>query len=136
MNETITIDATKGPFGLAIDQGISNGVALVNPRGDLLWSSTMTIEELIELEFSVTPIFTVIERSVPHGVGRLARELNRGMGLLQGRYPQAQWITSGMWKTSRFMNIDIPTSSHKLSRHEKDAYRIGMYWFDRKGISL
>lgn len=112
---------------LAIDPGITTGVALVS--GDnVLYSGDLEekdLQSLIGTSLKATHI--VIERLPASTTGTLGRSLARITGVLATMFPDAKLVDPGVWKP---VTAQIPLPKQLTSRHQGDAYRISQ-WFQR-----
>lgn len=122
-------------FILSIDPGITTGYALIED-GTLKESGNILYEDL---EDSILAFYrdqqdlaVVIEETPTPTMSRLDKSLKEVVGWMYQSFPSAVWISPGVWKQNRsIINLSIPILSPEFgtpSPHQKDAYRLGMYF--------
>lgn len=114
---------------LAIDPGITTGVALLDYDGSVIESYEVNGDEayaIVALIAEETSNEVVIERGPAARSNTFLDELD---GWLRAVYPDARWMYPGEWKGTPRAMQDV---SGVLSHHAKDAVRMGReYLFQR-----
>lgn len=105
---------------IAIDPGITTGVALFE-NGAL--KRTLTLDENIELLESIEYDHVVIEKPPSVAFGKFESTLRTLHAELRQIYPNAVYVQPGTWKNSFWARTALKFNT----KHEKDAYCLGMY---------
>lgn len=126
---------------LAIDTGETTGWVLYIDGSFFRWGTIEygdLKEELVRLQ-EMRPDVVVAERVIPHGLGIVSLLSTDAMHLIEHAFPNARWITSGLWKPvmehqRREVNTDLRNDKWRLNpegpvftRHIKDAAAIAVY---------
>lgn len=118
---------------LAIDPGITTGVAVVSDEGaqvTLERSAALPVERLSEVMDLALQVDAVVIEPVPiQPGGRLSRDLSRVMGMLEFWFPDAVKIGPGVWKPVAGSYINVPDFR---TPHERDAYCLGRYFITKQ----
>jgi hypothetical protein len=115
---------------LAIDPGITTGVALLDYDGSILESYEVTGDEaqaVVDLIAKEVHQAVVIEKGPPLvRINAFLEELDR---LLHLTFPDAAWMYPGEWKGTPRSMVEV---TGVPSKHARDAVRMGReYLFQR-----
>ena len=121
---------------LAVDPGLTLGYAVIED-GILKESGNIDygdLEESILVKYSEEGDLAVVIEETPTPTNSpLDRKLQLVLGWLRHVFPSATWISPGIWKQNRsIINLPVPNIpgglSEKPSPHQRDSYRLGMYY--------
>ena len=120
---------------LGIDPGITTGYTLVDETGEILASGNLEPEDLDESVLVTYAqeigIQAVIESTPIPTTSAMNRRLLEVSQKVWGLFPEAYAIIPGVWKQNRLVTaLKIPNEWEEaiLTPHQKDAYRIAMYY--------
>lgn len=122
---------------LSIDPGITTGYCLISDSGEILESGNLQPEDLLEsilVTYSTQQdaLTVIVEDTPTPTLGKMNQRVLGVKILLAGLFPAAVLVKPGVWKTSLpIANLSTPRGS-QMTQHEKDAYRLGM-WYLIKG---
>ena len=123
---------------LALDAGITTGFCALGPERelvaygaipfDLLAASLKGLHEAWHFER------VICERAFPYKNSRLGNQLRAVLDRIgtEFGYDSIEWIIASQWKSTRYVSLPTPRG---LSQHEKDAFRIAHFAFDRASLS-
>jgi len=133
----------NAPPILSLDPGLTTGYALVTAEGLLSQSGNIGIEDLkdssiLESIKKIPGLSIVIEEVPIYGNSKLGRQLQQVNATLREMFPEAVKLPPSAWKTiPSISNFPVPSEwdGKKLTQHQKDSYRMGMFFIIfRKGV--
>lgn len=135
-------DDSGNPFvGLFIDVGISTGVVIANVHPDLThpeiqYRGTHTLDKWIPIP-SEAAKFIVVEMPILNSrmsnYKALANVSAAWLSRLHGIAAPLLGVSASQWKTSSIVLKQGKTLPAELDTvHERDAYRIALYWLHNK----
>ena len=120
---------------LSLDPGITTGYAILEPNGDLVESGNLCQEDLddsILVALSSDTNISVVIEDIPIPTrSPMNRQLAEIVSWLDYHFPKARKVSPGVWKTNLpVANLPIPRKweNSGMTTHQKDAYRMGV-WF-------
>ena len=132
---------------LAIDPGITTGYALLDRTGELLQSGNLDMGDLIAGDTCIEEYshynkpekvtLVIIEEIPKFANSQLGRDLREIIEYLSRLFPNATWIRPTDWKSiGPVANHPLPPkwADEPYTTHEKDAFRIGVYYITRRGV--
>lgn len=126
---------------LGIDPGVTTGYFLVTPDGERIESGNLSPEDISEsilATFAQDPeIIPVIEKIPVPTLSSMNFVLRSILSWLEVTFPHAIWIGPGQWKTvTPIFGLEPPQSYEVVgySQHEKDAYRLAMFYLFKEQI--
>ncbi len=118
---------------LSIDPGITTGYCLVGVDGLIIESGNLQPEDLPEsilVSYSKdTELRVVLEDTPIPTHSQMNQRLLEVKNFLLNLFPHATQVLPGVWKTNlSIANLSLP-KDREMTQHEKDAYRLAMWYF-------
>jgi hypothetical protein len=120
---------------LSLDPGITTGVVMFEKdpeRNSLVISRSFVLKKwnLGGLKDFEKPDNVVIEKIPLPTFGPLVDQLREIIWSLSEMYPSAVYVQPGTWKPSYWGQVPLPSMFQ--TKHEEDAYRMGLYVWNTK----
>lgn len=116
---------------IAIDPGLSTGVAQFGSKGELLSSFTSTPpNDRLRLFLQVVPDAVIVCEQGPSFSRRQQEACEPVEALVRASPPDVHWIRPTTWKPSpaaKLLSSDNPST-----KHEKDAIRLGRWFLEHR----
>jgi len=119
---------------LAIDPGLTTGVAVLNYRGEVIFANELSGDpDLIVATCAEIPHQDeVIEEGPPNRNNPFLDDLD---GRLRAEFPDAVWLRPADWKSTPRASTPIPRRTIR-SVHVRDAIHMGREFLHRSGHTL
>lgn len=116
---------------LAIDPGMTTGVAVLNSQGEVILATELygDTDLVVRTLASVQSDDQVIEQGPPNRNNAYLDDLD---GRLRQQYPDATWMRPSDWKSTPRAESPVADSSI----HVRDAVRMGREHLHRRGYRL
>jgi len=117
---------------LAIDPGMTTGYAVIDELGNLLESGNLLPEDLDNSILTYkkyqdpTTCEVVIEYTPIPTQSRMNRRLKEVTGKIGSMFPNAVYVTPGVWKSAPIAKR-FPFPFPHGTPHQKDAFRMGIH---------
>ncbi len=120
---------------LSLDPGMTTGYALINQDGTLLESGNLLNEDLsdsvlVKLEKEENLCVVVEDVPIPTN-SKMNRDLMQVKFWMMAHFPQAVQVLPGTWKNHLGVaNYPLPWGEEDkgITQHQKDAFRIGIWY--------
>lgn len=113
---------------LAIDPGVTTGIALLSETGDVIQSCEADLDNLRQILRDMMciyrPTVVVVDKIFPSPAGKLSRLLRRVESIVELECGRVEWISSGTWKPMTKCKLQFRQFS---SRHVQDAVKLGLW---------
>lgn len=118
----------------AFDPGITTGFAVVEDKA-ILHTRACSLEEVLQKNIFVPVIEFLWDKDTKAVVEQgpsWGRNYNEPLAKVEAHLreilPYAEWVTPAQWKSTLFKKRRF---DWKMSNHEKDAVRLGLWYEDR-----
>lgn len=124
---------------VAIDPGLTTGYAVVDELGNLIETGNLLPEDLeesilTEPRYHQDGVIAVIEYTPIPTYSKMNRLLREVAETIDNLFPNAIKITPGVWKSSPLAKHFPWPGSSGATPHQKDAYRLGMYYLLNRSL--
>lgn len=120
---------------LAIDPGVTTGVALIDEEGTVV--DTWAIRDVASIEYVLVtvhddyPSTQVIAEAPPQYAGHYRSHTQDVEMVVKRHFPDVEWVPPGQWKGHPATR---PTSELRgLTQHEKDAVGLARWFRTNRG---